>query len=126
MPHAMAEPFTKTCISPTRIVWQPGGITAPAGSAFTLAGDSGGLILDFGQEIFGGVHISVGGFHGSNSATLRIRFGESVPEVAGRRSFAEWQDSLRSGASIDVGNIGFRFVRLEILEAGVTAEVQSI
>ena len=126
MAHAMAEPFTKTCISPTRIVWQPSGVTVPAGSALMLAGDSGGLILDFAFEVFGGVHISIGQVHGSDSATLRIRFGESVPEVAGRRSFAEWQDSLRSGASIDVGNFGFRFVRLEILEAGVTAEVQKI
>ncbi len=65
----MSDPFTTSRLRPTRIVWQAAGSSTPEGCAYSLPGDSGGLILDFGRELFGGIEITVNRLVGGAEAT---------------------------------------------------------
>jgi alpha-L-rhamnosidase len=121
----MSDTFKRRRILPTRVVWQATETSSPAGG-FLLQGDSGGLIFDFGRELYGGVTIAVGALSGPASATLRVRFGESVSEVAGPQSYIETNRTIRTGAEIQYGDTGFRFLRLEILEPGATADLKYV
>lgn len=139
---AQADPRVREFILPTRVVWQTDGEAAPRNSAHLLTSDTGqavvvapdccavrnagqtpGLLLDFGQELHGGVQIVVGRT-GGPPVHIRVRFGESVSEAMGEPSndhanhdllfpFPQW------GAQ-EVGNTGFRFVRLDFPENGET------
>lgn len=77
----------------------------------------GHLILDFGVELNGGIRI-VTGF--MQTAKVRIRFGESVAEACGEPNMdhAVHDVVLPLGllSSVDFGNTGFRFVRLDALD----------
>lgn len=89
---------------------------------------NGSIILDFGVEIFGGINISI--FHGSTkdaTATIRLRFGESLTEVSsdlGGEQNSTNDHSVRDStvcvgvmaSSNEFGNTGFRFVRIDLLD----------
>ncbi len=122
----VSDSFVTSRISPTRVVWQASETSLPGGCEFVLQGDSGGLILDFGRELCGGVEILVGDVIGPAGSTLSIRFGESVSEVAGRLSFCEESREIRSNSQIQLGETGFRFVRLELLEAGASVGLRKV
>jgi alpha-L-rhamnosidase len=122
----VSDSFVTSRISPTRVVWQASETSLPGGCEFVLQGDSGGLILDFGRELCGGVEILVGDVIGPAGSTLSIRFGESVSEVAGRQSFCEETREIRSNSQIQLGETGFRFVRLELLEAGASVGLRKV
>lgn len=88
------------------------------------------ILLDFGKEINGGVKIYSGMRGNSAPALLRVRFGESVTEAmadpdqpAGNPKNARNEHSLRDVTVhspwlgwIRVGDTGFRFVRIDLLE----------
>ncbi len=122
----MPDSFVTSRHPPIRVVWQAAQIAPTGGREFVLPGDSGGLILDFGRELYGGVDISIGAVTAPATSTLKARFGESVAEVACQSSYREGHEEIRSGASVLFGNTGFRFVRLELLEAGASAEVRGV
>jgi alpha-L-rhamnosidase len=122
----MSDPFTTLRLPPTRVVWQAAGSSAPVGGPYSLLGDSGGLILDFGRELFGGIEITVNSLVGGAEAALKVRFGESVGEVAGRDSYEEEREVVRANSRIQINEVAFRFVRLELLERGVTAELANV
>ncbi|MBN2164758.1 MAG: hypothetical protein JW717_00610 [Marinilabiliaceae bacterium] len=94
--------------------------------------DQSGIILDFGQEIHGGVQITT--MQGNNSyPRVRLRFGESVSEACGdlhngksgyggglatnHHSMRDFELSLPGFGTINVGNTGFRFLRIDLLGA---------
>ncbi len=88
------------------------------------------IILDFGRELHGGIQI----FTGSASQItthMRIRFGESVGETCSEtvenssgvhgystndHSQRDLMASVSRYGSIEIGNTGFRFVRIDFLE----------
>lgn len=88
------------------------------------------ILLDFGREINGGVRIYSGMRANSAPALLRVRFGESVTEAmadpADKNSngkTAKNEHSLRDVTVhspwlgwIRVGDTGFRFVRIDLLD----------
>ncbi len=122
----MSDPFTTWRLRPTRIVWQAANRPAHDERDCVLEGDSGGMILDFGRELFGGLEFSVKQVVGCAEATLKVRFGESVAEVAGHNSYEEERGVARANCRIQIREVAFRFVRLELVERGVTAEVGEI
>lgn len=95
-----------------------------------------GIVLDYGKEIHGGVKISLGIRPSKTPLKLRLRFGESVSEAMsemGGESTATNEHSLRDFVievpwlgSIEVGETGFRFLRIDVLEAGEMAPIKSI
>ena len=82
------------------------------------------IILDFGQEMNGGIRIITNHIY-SDSCKIRLRFGESLGEVNvnikeknannvhGPRDF---ETLVCSYADVTVGESGFRFVRIDLLE----------
>ena len=82
------------------------------------------IILDFGKEMNGGVRMITNGIK-TDCCRIRVRFGESLGEVSadikeknasnvhGPRDF---ETSICCYADATMGQTGFRFVRIDILE----------
>lgn len=94
------------------------------------------ILLDYGKEIHGGVKISMGIRESQTPLKLRLRFGESVgetmSEIRGKQN-ATNEHSLRDFiievpwlGSIEVGETGFRFLRVDVVEAHENAPIKSI
>ncbi|WP_036196351.1 alpha-L-rhamnosidase-related protein [Maribacter antarcticus] len=95
-----------------------------------------GILLDYGKEIQGGVKISMGIRKSKTPLKLRLRFGESVGEAMsniGGKQNATNEHSLRDFiievpwlGSVEVGETGFRFLRVDVVEADEIAPIKSI
>ncbi|RYG33104.1 MAG: alpha-L-rhamnosidase, partial [Chitinophagaceae bacterium] len=102
-------------------------------------GVTSGLILDFGKEIHGGLQITTAQ---SNNVTrkVRIRFGESVSETfsecmdvpkgkdssTNHHAMRDFELTLPGYGTIDIGNTGFRFVRIDLLDSNVFVALKEI
>ncbi|MGE5519266.1 MAG: alpha-L-rhamnosidase [Candidatus Dadabacteria bacterium] len=100
-----------------------------------------GFILDFGKEIHGGIQITTSQ---SNRVTrkIRVRFGESVSETCSdvigdgttgkeggatnHHSMRDFEITLPGYGTTEVGNSGFRFVRIDLMEPDVFLAVKEI
>jgi alpha-L-rhamnosidase len=101
-------------------------------------GSAPGILLDFGIELHGGVQICIVG--GSNkdrrTAGLRVRFGESAMEAMselGGTTNATNNHAVRDGlyevsfmGAEEIGNTGFRFVRIDFLDEGHFVQLISV
>lgn len=95
-----------------------------------------GILLDFGREINGGVKITMGIRESMEPLKLRLRFGESAEEAMseiGGPTNATNEHSLRDFivevpwlGSIEVGETGYRFLRIDVVEAGQSAPIKSV
>ena len=88
-------------------------------------GRTPGVVLDFGREIHGGLRIGFACVPGRHR--VRIRFGESVAEAMaelGERGCCNdhaIRDTVVEAPSMgvrEIGNTGFRFVRIDLADAG--------
>ena len=140
------EVFLRNYLTPTRIVWQSdtsgkfihnsqkllevgNGQADLVGANLCVvkSGDTlnSAILLDFGKEIHGGIQV-VTGMHDINSPVrVKITLGESVSEamsVVGSSSatndhaIREYVLSLPWLGSIEIGNSGFRFAKIELLD----------
>lgn len=100
-----------------------------------------GLILDFGKEIHGGLQIITSQ---SNRVTrkMRVRFGESVSETCSdvlgdgtsgkeggatnHHAMRDFEITLPGYGTMEVGNSGFRFVRIDLLEPDAFVAIKEI
>lgn len=138
--------FTRNYLTATRIIWQsdtsgnyifnsqkllqPGNGQADlvgANLCILKGGDkiNSAILLDFGKEIHGGVQVVTGMHPVQAPVKVRITLGESVSEAMSSvdHSTATNDHSIRDYeilvpwlGSIEVGNSGFRFVKIELLE----------
>ena len=94
-------------------------------------GDTTGIILDFGTELHGGIQITTSS---SNRLTprVRIRFGESVSETmsdvigdgttglyggaTNHHAMRDFKVTLPGYGTLEIGNSGFRFARIDLLD----------
>ncbi|HEX8342406.1 MAG TPA: alpha-L-rhamnosidase C-terminal domain-containing protein [Tepidisphaeraceae bacterium] len=92
--------------------------------------DAIGLLLDFGRELHGGVRLIVRKTAGNKPVRLRVALGESLSEALG----APNQDHAINDHTVlvplygehEVGNTGFRFARVELLDGGASAELLGV
>ena len=101
-----------------------------SGCVLVNEGERPGVLLDFGREIHGGLQIGVGS--GPRQMHMRVRFGESVSEAMsdvgekGATNDHAIRDDvimLPAFGTREIGNTGFRFVRLDLETTGrVTLE----
>jgi hypothetical protein len=94
------------------------------------------ILLDYGKEINGGVKISMGIRPSKTPLKLRLRFGESVGEAMsdiGGEQNATNEHSLRDFiievpwlGTVEVGETGFRFLRIDVVEPNENAPIKSI
>ncbi|HKK63845.1 MAG TPA: alpha-L-rhamnosidase C-terminal domain-containing protein, partial [Bacteroidales bacterium] len=134
----------RTYISPLRIVWQSAhskiinaesllenGIHQASliNSDVCILGNqdkNASVVLDFGKEIHGGLEIVTGMSPSNQPVRVRIRFGESVSEAMAEtnektgatndHAIRDWRIELPWLGKIEIGNTGFRFVRIDLLE----------
>lgn len=83
------------------------------------------ILLDFGKEIQGGIQIVTGQFTDKTPIKIRVTLGESVSEAMSSivgstatndHSMREFEISLPWLGSVEIGNSGFRFARIELLD----------
>jgi hypothetical protein len=147
----------RTYITPRRIVWKYDGQGQLIKNAEGLlaAGNNGqseltgkqvcvmrstgneypSLLLDFGQEIHGGLQIVTSAAGKNRPVKIRVRFGESVSEamstvgVQGATNDHAMRDFMMElpwlGVA-EIGNSGYRFVRIDLTEPNVTLSLKEI
>jgi len=83
------------------------------------------IVLDFGKEIHGGIQLVTGMCAGNSPIKVKITVGESVSEAMSKvesssatndHAIREYEYSVPSLGSIEIGNSGFRFVKIELLD----------
>lgn len=148
-----ADPRTRTFVTPVRVAWTSHGTAygsrssvkdaeallrpahgqvpelrwgAPSGCILENRGAPAGIVLDFGRELHGGVHVA-NGASGQPGMRIRLRFGESLGEVMaefGEKSttndhaIRDSVETLPSFGGREFGNTGFRFVRIDLVSTG--------
>jgi len=94
-----------------------------------------GIILDFGKEIQGGLEIVTTKGLSKNGNRVRIRFGESVSETmsdvgsdgaTNDHAIRDFVVSLPWLGRLEVGNSGFRFVRIDLVDPNSKIEIKEI
>ena len=100
--------------------------------------DTSSILLDYGKELHGGLQLVMGGSSRREPSLVRIRFGESVGEANSDTYNSDWlmgfstddhakrdivMEIPRSGL-IEIGNTGFRFVRIDLLQSGTTINLK--
>ena len=140
-------------LAPTRIVWVAGedaienldGLLVPGNGQADLVGKNltiirGGeqnpvFIVDFGKEIHGDIQLVTGMFKGNEPIRVRITLGESVSEAMSSindqdstatndHAMREFDLALPWLGRIEVGNSGFRFAKIELLDKDRTLKLK--
>lgn len=100
--------------------------------------DTASILLDYGIELHGSLQLVMGSSSWNEPSLVRIRFGESVGECNSQTSNSGWKvgyatddhakrdivmEIPRDGL-IEIGNTGFRFVRLDLLQKNTTIHLK--
>ena len=85
-----------------------------------------GILLDFGRELHGGLQLITDRSRGGKPVRVRIRFGESASEAMSNvdtihgatndHAMRDFIISLPWLGKLEVGNTGFRFVRIDLVD----------
>ncbi len=149
-----ADPRVRRYVWPCRIVWhseggtvenaralltrRTGQVTLDASNPCVLHGktEKGGVLLDFGVELHGGVQIIVWHTKDNKPVRLRVRFGESVSEAMaefGGEKNTTNDHAIRDQSILvpwlgtaEVGNTGFRFVRIDVEDADSFVQLKAV
>lgn len=139
-------------INPSRILWETGVVNSQEllvskvrqvttriknnCTLSTLDGKQSGLLLDFGKELHGGIVITSAIRQEKKPIRVRLCFGESVSEAMSSTSInttATNDHAMRDMeiqipwlGSIEIGNTGFRFVRIDLLDKNVELPLYSV
>ena len=152
---AQFDTRTRAYISPTRVVWtQNGDLIAGAdnlllqgnGQATTAntprctftskEGKRPSILLDFGREIRGGLQFVTCIRASTKPVKVRVRLGESVGEAmceitkengaTNDHAMRDYTIELPWLGVCEVGNSGFRFVRIDMLEDDIDLPIKEI
>ena len=147
---------TVAYLPPTRIVWQETTgdasiegleklLSPGIGQAELVAGKEcrirngaqgkASFLLDFGKELQGGIQL-VTGFSSKKETRIRVRFGESASEAmcditpengaTNDHAIRDFQLVLPWLGSAEIGNSGFRFVRIDLEEPNVELNLKEL
>ncbi len=94
------------------------------------------ILFDFGKEIQGGIQLVTTAAGSNKPVKIRVRFGESVSEamseIGGERgatndhAMRDFEMSLPWLGVAEVGNSGFRFVRIDLIEPNTQLSLKEI
>lgn len=155
-PSGQIDKRIREYLPPTRLLWQsdttgknilnaqallsPGNGQADleGRNLCTLIGEEGlnpSMLFDFGKELHGGLQIVTGMFEGKEPIKVRITLGESVSEAMSSMegSTATNDHALRAFTlalpwlgKIEIGNSGFRFAKIELLDTDRQLKLKEI
>jgi alpha-L-rhamnosidase len=152
---AEESPLKSFYIAPTRIVWRSDAGVENAGSLLkphagqavlkepaepcklaASATTSAGVLLDFGRELQGYVELFTPMTPDKDPVRVRVRLGESASEAMaelGGKQNAQNDHAIRDQAvtlpwlgKITVGPSGFRFVRIDAIDAQHPAQLSQV
>lgn len=142
-------------IPPTRILWQqhaenisgienllkPGNGQSELGNTprcimKSTDNKQPAILLDFGKELQGGLQIVTGMFSPQKPVQIRIRFGESaseaMTEIDGKNgagndhAMRDFTISLPWLGVLEVGNSGFRFARIDLVDKDRELQLEEV
>lgn len=142
---AQKETVIRQFLSPTRILWQTESGVSNANKLLkqgngqadlnskglcilkNAKNNKAGILLDFGKELHGGLQLVTGMWKGNQPIKIRVRFGESASEAMSEidtlhgatndHAMRDFEVKLPWLGKLEVGNSGFRFVRIDLLDA---------
>ncbi len=95
-----------------------------------------GILLDFGRELHGGLQLVTDQSRGGKPVRVRIRFGESASEAMSSidtvkgatndHAMRDFEISLPWLGKLEVGNTGFRFVRIDLLDDNAELKLKEV
>jgi len=89
----------------------------------------GGICLDYGKEIHGGIKI-ISGNNSNQLDKIRIRFGESISEVMNepnnQHAVHDTVIDIPWHGIVEFGNTGFRYVRIDVPEQDTASPEKSV
>ena len=146
-PEALRDARCRDYLRPVRVVYTSGGELKPENADALLRADShqvyvhfappmcrmkrgSAIVLDFGIELNGGIRITTG-YNNHVPSPVRIRFGESVSEAMhtpdNDHAMHNTVVDLPSMGTVEIGNTGFRFVRIEVMDnAPEAVDIQAV
>jgi hypothetical protein len=94
------------------------------------------ILLDFGKEIQGGIQLVTTAAGKQTPVKIRVRFGESVSEAMSEiggvqgatndHAMRDFTMELPWLGVAEIGNSGFRFVRIDLIDPNVTLSLKEI
>lgn len=98
------------------------------------------ILLDFGTELYGGIQLAAAIRGDKNATKIRVRLGESVSEAMSNcgetvpgmnsatndHSLRDYEISLPWLGTVEIGNSGFRFVRIDVLDKDVELPLRAV
>lgn len=151
--NVRSEATVRRFLTPLKIVWQTGSIVNPQrllqqgdGQA-DLSGNNlcvltnkdsvkTGILLDFGRELHGGLQLVTDQSRGGKPVKVRLRFGESVSEAMSSvepvknatndHAMRDYIVELPWLGKLEVGNTGFRFVRIDLVDPGAELKLKEV
>ena len=131
--------FSKTVVNPENLLKEKELQIATCEDNLTYFNCGDFIILDFGEEYYGGIRILTKNCIDDNEenkpCTVRIRFGESLTETCinvgekgatNDHAVRDMNVVLGSHSDMEFGNTGFRFVRIDFLTPGVYTKIKNI
>ena len=155
-PSVRSENLVRKFLTPTRIIWTSDSsgksilnqevLLKPGTGQTVLNKDKDFIlkstaivfpmiILDFGKEIQGGLEIVTAINNEIKMGKVRIRFGESVSETMSNvgekgatndHAMRDFIVALPWLGRIEVGNSGFRFVSIQLIDPNVKLEIKEV
>jgi len=142
-------------VTPTRIVWQSDSVNIYNTSQLLKTGNGQAdlfneqlckltnkegiktsILLDYGKELHGGLQIVTGRWKGNKPLNIRVRFGESVSEAMSEledeknakndHAIRDWKIQVPWLGKIEIGNTGYRFVRIDLLDEDATLFLKEV
>lgn len=123
-------------ISNAKVLLQPGiGQADLSGKNYAVLRNKAGILLDFGREMHGGLQLITDQSAGGKPIRVHVRFGESVSEA-----MSDLSDTAHNATNdhamrdfiiplpwlgkLEVGNTGFRFVRIDVVDEGAALKLK--
>ncbi len=155
-PGAGRSEFVREYLSPIDIIWvsdesgtyiiNPAALLEEGNGQADLVGanlcimkgnieENPAVILDFGKQINGGISIVTGMYEGNEPVKVRITLGESVSEAMSRvesstatndHAMRDFELLLPWLGKIEVGNSGFRYAKIELIDPHQTLELKEV
>lgn len=151
--RSVVDSRVRQYVTPSRVMWtsseetvknpevllqkRSGQATLEASNPCVLNNSKGtaAILLDFGTELHGGVQVMAWGTK-NKPARIRVRFGESASEAMsepGGEKNAGNDHAIRDQTCLvpflgtaEIGNTGFRFVRIDLVEPDGMVQLKSV
>ncbi len=100
-----------------------------------INGSNASILIDFGKELHGGIEIVTSQFKGKKPMKIRLTLGESISEALSKvekstatndHAMRDFETYLPWLGKIAIGNSGFRYAKIELLDTVRTLSLKEV